>query len=140
MAKEKSVSVLSLKLMAGKLPTFNLPVKVKNLDGEEFTINFTAKAQKKSEWAKVRDEYRTAVTGEETEDKKTEKAEFSFAALVGDGMKQAAELAVKCLNGWQLEDEFNVDALIALEDQCGGSLAAALQAYDAALFSGRVGN
>ena len=140
MAKEKSVPVLSLKMMAGKLPTFNLPVKVKNLDGEEFTINFAAKAQKKTEWAKARDEYRALMTGEEAEDKKAEKAEFSFASMVGDGMKQAAELALKCLSGWQLEDEFNSDALVALEDQCGGSLAAALQAYDSALFAGRLGN
>lgn len=137
MAKQKTVPVTSLKLMAGKLPTFPLTVTVKNLDGEEFPIVFTAKAQKKSEWAAIRDAHRKTVDGE---DAPAEKAEFSFEDLVKDGMRHAAETVAGAVSGWNLEDEFTVDSLIVLEDQCGGSLAKVLNKYDAALFTGQLGN
>lgn len=138
MAKQKSVPVTSLKMMAGKLPTFDLPVTVKNLDGDEFEIVFKAKAQRKSEWAKLRDAHRK--TEAKDEGKPAEKAEFSFEALVNDGMQQAAEIVMGAVEGWNLEDEFSVAALIQLEDWCGGSLAATLSNYDTALFTGQVGN
>ncbi|MEJ5030026.1 phage tail assembly chaperone [Comamonas sp. MYb69] len=137
MAKQKTVPVTSLKLMAGKLPTFPLTVTVKNLDGDEFPIVFTAKAQKKSEWAAIRDAHRKTVDGE---DSPAEKAEFSFEDLVKDGMRHAAETVAGAVSGWNLEDEFTVDSLIVLEDQCGGSLAKVLNKYDAALFTGQLGN
>ena len=138
MAKEKSVPVISLKMLAGKQPTFMLPVTVKNLDGIEFALKFTAKAQRKSEWAAVRDAHRKP--GEVDVNEPAEKAEFSFAALVNDGMRQAAEIVAGAVTGWNLEDDFTVDSLVSLEDQIGGSLAAILSAYDAALFSSRLGN
>ena len=137
MAKQKTVPVTSLKLMAGKLPTFPLTVTVKNLDGDEFPIVFTAKAQKKSEWAAIRDAHCKTVDGE---DAPAEKAEFSFEDLVKDGMRHAAEMVAGAVSGWNLEDEFTVDSLIVLEDQCGGSLAKVLNKYDAALFTGQLGN
>ncbi|GAB2472189.1 hypothetical protein GCM10027082_24630 [Comamonas humi] len=138
MAKQKTVPVTSLKMMAGKSPTFSLPVTVKNLDGDEFGIEFKAKAQRKSEWAALRDGFRKQTEGDA--ENAAEKAEFSFQDLVNDGMRQAAEIVTGCVEGWNLEDEFNVDNLVALEDQCGGSLAKILSKYDAALFSGQVGN
>ena len=55
-------------------------------------------------------------------------------------MRQAAEIVAGAVTGWNLEDDFTVDSLVSLEDQIGGSLAAILSAYDAALFSGRLGN
>jgi len=137
MAKQKSVPVTSLKMMAGKLPTFPLSVTVKNLDGDEFDINLTAKAQRKSEWAAIRDAQRK---NSEDADKPAEKADFSFEDMVKDGMRQAAEIVAGAITGWNLEDDFNVDSLIVLEDQCGGSLAKILSKYDAALFTGQLGN
>lgn len=137
MAKQKSVPVTSLKMMAGKSPTFPLSVTVKNLDGDEFDINLTAKAQRKSEWAAIRDAQRK--TSEDV-DKPAEKADFSFEDMVKDGMRQAAEIVAGAITGWNLEDDFNVDSLIVLEDQCGGSLAKILSKYDAALFTGQLGN
>lgn len=137
MAKQKSVPVTSLKMMAGKSPTFPMSVTVKNLDGDEFDINLTAKAQRKSEWAAIRDAQRK--TSEDV-DKPAEKADFSFEDMVKDGMRQAAEIVAGAITGWNLEDDFNVDSLIVLEDQCGGSLAKILSKYDAALFTGQLGN
>lgn len=124
-------------MMAGKSPTFPLSVTVKNLDGDEFDINLTAKAQRKSEWAAIRDAQRK--TSEDV-DKPAEKADFSFEDMVKDGMRQAAEIVAGAITGWNLEDDFNVDSLIVLEDQCGGSLAKILSKYDAALFTGQLGN
>lgn len=137
MAKQKTVPVTSLKMMAGKSPTFPPTVTVKNLDGDEFDVVFTAKAQKKSEWAAIRDAHRKTADGVE---QPAEKAEFSFEDLVKDGMRQAAEIVAGAVTGWNLEDEFSVDSLIVLEDQCGGSLAKVLSKYDAALFTGQLGN
>lgn len=124
-------------MMAGKSPTFPMSVTVKNLDGDEFDINLTAKAQRKSEWAAIRDAQRK--TSEDV-DKPAEKADFSFEDMVKDGMRQAAEIVAGAITGWNLEDDFNVDSLIVLEDQCGGSLAKILSKYDAALFTGQLGN
>lgn len=135
MAKQKTVPVTSLKLMAGKLPTFPLTVTVKNLDGDEFPIVFTAKAQKKSEWAAIRDAHRKSVDGEEGST-----ADTTLKEIVTDGMRHVAEMVAGAMSGWNLEDEFNVDNLIELEDQCGGSLAKVLNKYDAALFTGQLGN
>ena len=137
MAKQKTVPVTSLKMMAGKSPTFHLSVTVKNLDGDEFDIKLTAKAQRKSEWAAIRDAQRKT---SEDADKPAEKADFSFEDMVKDGMRQAAEIVAGAITGWNLEDDFNVDSLIVLEDQCGGSLAKILSKYDAALFTGQLGN
>lgn len=156
MAKEKSIPVTSLKSLKhekgdGEKPTFNLPVIVKTLTGDELVINYDAKAYRKSEWAALRDDYRKkllegdtaaqdAATDADAEDKPAEKADFSFEDLVNKGMHQAAEMVLLFAAGWGLEDEFNVASLVELEDTVGGTLAATLSAYDAALFNGRVGN
>ena len=124
-------------MMAGKLPTFPLTVTVKNTDGDEFDIIFTAKAQRKSEWAAIRDAHRKTVEGAE---KPAEKADFSFETLVNDGMRQAAEIVAGAVTGWNMDEDFTVDNLVLLEDQCGGSLAKILGKYDSALFTGQLGN
>lgn len=113
MTKQKTVPVTSLKMMAGKSPTFSLTVTVKNLDGDEFDVAFTVKAQKKSEWPVIRDAHRK--TADRVE-QPAEKAEFSFKDLVRDGMRQAAEIVAGAVTGRNLEDEFSEDSLIVLED------------------------
>lgn len=138
MAKEKSVPVTSLKTLVGAVPSFDLEVKIKRLDGTETAVTFKAKALRKTEWAGMRDAHlNIAKEAAETTD---EPVKFSFTNAVSEDMRKGAELVSKCASGWDLEDEFNAANLIELEDAFGGTLASFLSAYDAAVFHGRLGN
>lgn len=136
---QKPVPVTSLKTIGGKAPEFRLPVAIKQLGGEDVTIGFTVKALRKTEWAAMRD----ASIGESQErsagDPEVE-TKFSFVNLVNGGMSDAADLVMKFAAGWDLDDPFTHQSLVEMEDQLGGSLALTLQAYDAAIFHGRLGN
>ena len=128
----KSIPVTSLKSLGGRAPVFDLPVHLRPLDGEAFTLAFQAKALRKSEWAAARDASETKSAGGAKRS--------TYADIVAGGMQEAAELVLKCASGWGLEDEFNAGNLITLEDQCPGSFVAILTAYDRAIFQGRLGN
>ncbi|SFB74106.1 Phage tail assembly chaperone [Polaromonas sp. OV174] len=138
MAKEKSVPVTSLKTLAGTVPSFDLPVNIKRLDGTETAVTFNAKAMRKTEWADLRDAHMKPIN--ESEKDGEQPAKFSFSAVVGEDMRKGAELISKCASGWDLADEFNPENLIELEDSFGGTLGSFLSAYDAAIFHGRLGN
>lgn len=53
--------------MAGNVHEFPMPVKIKHLNGAETTVEFMAKAMRKSEWAALRDAHLNYVkpTGDE---------------------------------------------------------------------------
>lgn len=137
MAKDKTVPVATIKSMAGNVPEFPMPVKIKHLNGTETTVEFMAKAMRKTEWAALRDAHLNYVkpTGDEDEAIK-----FSYTKAVGEDMQKAADLISKCASGWDLADAFTPESLVELEDTFGGALGAVLTAYDAAIFHGRVGN
>lgn len=137
MAKEKTIPVSSIKSMAGEIPTFALPLKIKRLNGTETEVEVTAKAMRKSEWAALRDAHMAV---EKVEQEEGAAPRFSFAKAVGDDMRKGAELIAKCGTGWDLADPFTVDSLAEIEDAFGGTLARFLSDYDAAIFYGRVGN
>lgn len=137
MAKEKSVPVSSIKSMAGAVPEFALPITIKRLDGTEFTLEFRAKAMGKKAWAALRD---ARLNAEPVETAEGEAPKFSFVRAVEEDMRKGAEMVVNCANGWDLTDEFTVANVEELEDSFGGTLAAFLSAYDAAIFQGRLGN
>ncbi len=137
MAKDKSVPVASIKSLAGEVPTFPLPLKLKRLDGTEAEVEVTAKAMRKSEWAALRDAH---MNPEKAEGEEGEAPRFSYAKAVGEDMRKGAELIAKCGTGWDLSDPFNADSLVDLEDAFAGTLVRFLGDYDAAIFQGRVGN
>lgn len=66
--------------------------------------------------------------------------------MKGDGSRRAQELGRRCSADPQVrhrlgpEDEFTADSLVEMEDQFSGFLGAALNAYDRAIYHGRVGN
>lgn len=151
--KPKSIPASSLKTLGDQVPTFELPVAFKRLDGSEFSITFHAKGMRKTEWAAVKDAFRkniadveAAKTGAEGDAPATEAeapapaAEFSLAKVVGEGLARSADLVTEFATGWELTDPFGVETLADLEDRFGGSLNRIVEAYDAATFQGRLGN
>lgn len=67
-------------------------------------------------------------------------ARSGYEANVGNGLRSDSELVLTFAIGWDLEDEFCLDGLMALEDEFGGTIRAAATAYDQAIFQGRLGN
>jgi len=67
-------------------------------------------------------------------------AERGMEAGVRDGLKNDTKLIMQFAEGWDLEDEFTEANLQALEDEFGGTMVAAVQAYDRAIYQGRLGN
>lgn len=66
--------------------------------------------------------------------------ENTLTSAVNDALKTDASLVLKFAIGWDLEDEFTAANLEALENEFAGSLEAAANAYNLAVFHGRVGN
>lgn len=138
---QKTVQVTSLKSIVGGSPEFHLPVAIKKLNGEEVTIGFTAKALRKTEWAALRDEsFKDAPAQDIGVDESEQIKKVSFAGAVHGGMSKAADLVLKFAIGWDLEEQLTNLSLFEMEDQLGGSLVRTLEAYDAAIFHGRLGN
>lgn len=67
-------------------------------------------------------------------------AEQGLEAGVRKHLAADADLIMQFATGWDLEDDFTAASLVDLEDECGGFLGAALNAYDRAIYHGRVGN
>lgn len=135
--KLKSVPVASLKSLGGVAPEFNLPVTIPRLDGTSIEMKMRGKGMRKSEWIALRD---THLQGLRDNEKPLSEVEFSFATMVGERMRDAAELVCHACIGWQFDDAFTADNLLAMEDLVPGSVQAMLSAYDAALFHGKLGN
>lgn len=116
-----------------------MPVTIKRLSGEEVTINFTALALRKTEWAAMRDGFTTQVKPDAQSTAEPVPA-FSFVDFVQTDILKSAGLVMQFAKGWDLEDEFSAESLADMEDRFGGSIGVTLQAYDAAIFHGRLGN
>lgn len=136
--KKKTVQVTSLKTLGNKDPEFHLPVVVKQLSGQEVTIGFTVKAMRKTEWAALRDDGLPEQDSDANENELI--AKVSFQNIINGSMDKACALVMKFATGWDLEDQLTHQSLFELEDQLGGSLGKTLEAYDAAIFQGRLGN
>lgn len=67
-------------------------------------------------------------------------AENSMEGAVNEALKADVGLVMKFAIGWELEDDFNATTLAALENEFAGSLEAAMNAYDRAIFRGQLGN
>jgi hypothetical protein len=135
--KQKSIPAASIKSLSGIAPEFDMPVNVPRLDGTSVELQMRAKGMRKSEWLALRDAHLQDLRDN---DKPLKDAEFSFSQMVGDRMKEAAALVTKGVSGWQLEDAFTADNLLALEDVLPGAIQAILGTYDAAMFHGRLGH
>lgn len=136
---EKTVALTSLKSLGGAIPEFTMPVKVPRVDGTLADLSFTVKGLRRTEWAAARDAYIETLRSKE-EAKGEDQEKFSFVDFVTKNIEDAAALVTKAAVGWNLEDDFSTENLLAMEDMMPGSLAITLQSIDQALFHGRVGN
>lgn len=137
--EQKTVALTSLKSLGGAIPEFTMPVKVPRVDGTLADLSFTVKGLRRTEWAAARDAYIETLRSKE-EAKGEDQEKFSFVDFVTKNIEEAAALVTKAAVGWNLEDDFSTENLLAMEDMMPGSLAITLQSIDQALFHGRVGN
>jgi hypothetical protein len=70
------------------------------------------------------------------EAQRTQGQETGVRKVLADDVDLVMAFAV----GWELEDDFTTGNLQALGDEFGGAIKAILDAYDAAIFHGRMGN
>ena len=129
---QKSIPATSIKSLGGVAPEFDLAVHLPRLGIPAVELQLRARGMKKSEWAKLRDEHLQ-------EERNGAKAR-TFVAYTKESASGAADLIVKALAGWQLEEALSVESLLALDDVIPGSLGVILEAIDLALFQGRLGN
>lgn len=155
--KTKSIPVARLKSLGTQAPQFDLPITVSKLDGTVAQLLLRCKAMRKTEWSKLRDERHRealeatlrpaddqAISVHRIEDEEPQRLDILLArgyeTIVRSGLQRDAETVLLFASGWDLEDAFTADALMALEDEFGGSLVAILNAYDLAIYQGRLGN
>ena len=157
MSDSKTVPVTILQLRSSKAATFNLPVVITKLDGTKGNISVPCKALRKTEWASLRDDRQrealqaalqpAAVDDVAISDPADRAAAVVDAvatrgheATVRSGAKRDAETIMSFVSEEGAEQGYSTQSLVDLEDDFGGSLGAILQAYDLAIYQGRLGN
>lgn len=155
--KVKSIPAARLKSLGTQAPQFELPITVSKLDGTVAQLLLQCKAMRKTEWSKLRDqrhreameavlkpEEAEAIQFRRIEDEEpqtlTAMLQQGYESIVLSGLRRDAETVLLFATGWDLEDAFTAESLMALEDEFGGSLIAILNAYDLAIYQGRLGN
>ncbi|KQP39678.1 phage tail assembly chaperone [Pseudorhodoferax sp. Leaf274] len=155
--KLKSIPAARLKSLGTQAPQFDLPITVTKLDGTVAELLLRCNAMRKTEWSKLRDDrHREAVEAtlkpaeaEVVQVQRIEDAEPTlitgllargYETIVREGLRRDADTVLLFATGWDLDDAFTADALMALEDEFAGSLIAILNAYDLAIYQGRLGN
>lgn len=166
---QKSKPAVQL-VLGSQAISFPLVVTVKKLDGTDSVLTLTCKAMRKTEWAKLRDDYHAAIlraaveqgkanaqqakaaavaSADSAADASTDNeatathdfaAEHGLQSLVARGLKTDADLVAQFATDWDLETELTSGSLQELEDEFGGTLAKAISAYEAAIYQGRLGN
>ena len=128
------------KIKLGSRPaSFSKVVKFPMLDGTEGAIKVDFKYRTRSEFGKFVDEAveanaePDAVVGDPEE-------KFSLAKVTDKSGATNAEYILKIANGWDLDDEFNLDNALKLCDELPAAATAIMQTYRAAIVEGRLGN
>lgn len=141
----------AVKLVLGsQAPTFPMTVEIPRLDGTKAAIVFTCKAMRKTELAKAKDQLQQASFQAATEraESRPDAAQdlhkyfetHGTATVVQQGLEADSNFILSFATGWDVADPLNAENLQLLEDECGGSFRRIVEAYDAAIFHGRLGN
>lgn len=140
MSKEKSIPAAKLKLLDAA-PDFDLPVTI-NVRGTEDKVTITCKTFGKLEWAAVRDENADEAKARSDERSKAIEggARLRMTEIVREGMAADSAIVMKFAVDWDFSEPLNAESLAKLENMAGGSLAAIVGAYEAAIYQGRLGN
>lgn len=132
---------------------FPLKITVSKLDGTEAVFTLTCKALRKTQWAQARDEYHASVlqgikatvaTAAATADADTDEATPALGdklhTMVTRGLQTDADLVLQFATAWDLADDLTAANLQALEDEFGGTLRQIINAFETAIYQGRLGN
>lgn len=143
--KQKSIPAVVLDILADDDEAFSMPVEIPRRDKDPVTINFQCRAIGKKAWAKLRDEANEAARARsdvriEEIKKQGAGAVIHVAEIVQDGMVEDAKIVLKFATGWDLKHDLNTTTLEKLEDKFGGSMRAIVDAYEVAIYQGRLGN
>lgn len=157
MSEPKSIPVTALKRLGSQPPVFDLPVTISTLAGVPAKFTLKCKALRKTEWARERDSRQREVLESLADDGAAEAdapavpqdriaaalanmAANGIEASVQTGLERDADSILVFATGWDLEDAFDRESLMALENEFGGALGACLRAYDVAIYQGVLGN
>lgn len=139
MSKKATKAAFSLKSLLTPA-NFSMPVTLNHPAAGEVEIEFTVKSMGKKAWAALRDKHiaEAAKRGETEVD--AEDADVQLVEIVAKSAEASVDLILEFVTGWSLEDEMTREALIQLDDICGGTFIKILQTYGDAVFLGKVGN
>lgn len=147
---KKSIPAFVLKSIDDIAPEFDLPAQVPLRKGGTTTITLQCLALGKVEWAEVRDrendaaeerrEQRVQTAVQATMDDQAARPKVRIADVARDEMEHQATLVMEFATGWDLSDPLTKESLLRLENKSGGTLAAIINAYELAIYQGRLGN
>lgn len=124
------------KIKLGNRPeSFKHVVKFPMLDG-------TTGAIKVSYRYRTRKEFGTFIDGivADAKAEKVEDAEFSMSDLMDKTAGSNGQYIMKALDGWDLDEEFNLENVQQLADELPAAVNKIMEDYRAAILEGRLGN
>ena len=152
---DKTTKAPRIKSIAAPTGTFPVEVTVTSLSGESGTVTFDCMARTQSAWSRERGElYAKAIARQKAQEAKAKPAkadgeeaeavpEFDptqLEKMFNERIAGDAEMALQVAKGWDLEDDFTIARLTALEDTYPGSVNALVNNYSAKIHGARTGN
>lgn len=149
-----------LKSIAAPTGTFPVEITVRDLCGVEGTIVFDCFARTQTGWSRERGELFAQAT--ERQKSREAKAKAAKAARGGEGadedegapdidpaqleqvfserIRGDASMVLKVAKGWELDDDFTLEQISALEDTYPGAINDLLNKYSEKIHGARLGN
>jgi hypothetical protein len=143
---EKKVTELRptrLNNLLGQAATFPLDVEITKLDGSTALVNIIFKAHGKRAWSAIKDAHDNLIPTVDADTPVLEDApakRLTLADITDKGIRTDVAMILKIASGWDLEEPFDVESLVNMEDTFGGSSRAIVTAYDRAIYQGQLGN
>jgi Phage tail assembly chaperone len=124
------------KIKLGQRPTnFKHAVKFKLLDGTEASIEIVYRYRTRKEYGAFVDEVAAASKEERPADEV-----FSWAKVMEKTGANNAEYVMQAVDGWNLDEPFNLENVQQLADEMPAAIAAIMDTYRNAITQGRLGN
>ncbi len=127
------------KIKLGARPkNFTATVKFKMLDGSEAAIDVVFKYRTRTEFGAFLDEIyaENNVTKSDADEDKSTMLERAYQA----GVENHANQIMRAVDGWSLDEPFNVENVNALCDEIPAAALAIMSVYQSAVNEGRLGN
>ena len=127
------------KIKLGMHPkNFTAPVKFKLLDGSDAVIDVTFKYRTRTEFGAFLDEIyaENNAAKPDLDDDKSTMLERAYQT----GVERHAEQIMRAVDGWSLDEPFNIENVNALCDEIPAAALAIMSVYQSAVNEGRLGN